>query len=131
MVQILLPILTFPIRVSPSGSCELEDIAMRHTHQPEEIRTVAHWALHELDLDYAISAIFVGPHQRYEIVLWDRPRNSYFSIRERWDIGVSREQMINRIVQQLRDRVAAWRVADIRYRVRKPRPCRNSLFLGA
>ena len=81
--------------------------------------------------DYAISSIFVGPHQRYEIVLWDRPRNSYFSIRERWDIGVSREQMINRIVQQLRDRVAAWRVADVRYRVRKPRPCRNSLFLGA
>ena len=104
---------------------------MRHTPQPEEIRTVAHWALHELDLDYAISSIFVGPHQRYEIVLWDRPRNSYFSIRERWDIGVSREQMINRIVQQLRDRLAAWRVADVRYRVRKPRPCRNSLFLGA
>ncbi len=104
---------------------------MRHTGQPEAIRNVAHWALHELDLDYAICSISVGLRHRFEIVLWDRPRNSYSSIRERWDIGVSREQMINRIVQQLRDRVAAWRVADVRYRVRKPRPCRNSLFLGA
>ena len=67
---------------------------MSHTHQPEAIRNVTHWALHELDLDYAISSIIVGLSHRFEIVLWDRPRNSYFSIRERWDIGVSREQMI-------------------------------------
>ena len=104
---------------------------MRHTHQPEEIRNVAHWALHELGLDYAISSIVVGPSRGYEIVLWDRPRNSYFSIRERWDIGVSREQMISRIVHQFRERVSAWRVADVRCGgARRPRRS-DRTFLGA
>ncbi len=109
----------------------LEDIAMRHTHQPEAIRNVAHWALHELDLDYAICSIFVGLSHRFEIVLWDRPRNSYFSIRERWDIGVSREQMINRIVHEFRERISAWRVADVRCGgARRPRRS-DRAFLGA
>ena len=104
---------------------------MRHTHQPEAIRNVAHWALHELDLDYAISSIVVGPSHHFEIVLWDRARNSHFSIRGRWDTGLSREHMTNRMVQQLRDRVSAWRLADVRCGgAGRPRPS-DRAFLGA
>ena len=103
---------------------------MRHTRHPEAIRNVAHWALHELDLDYAIISIFVGPSHQYEIVLWDRPRNSFFSIRGRWDTGLSHEHMIIRMVQQLRERVSAWRLADVRSGgARRGRPG-QPVFLG-
>ena len=62
---------------------------MRHTCQPETIRNVVHWALHELEFDYAISTIVVGPSHSYEIILWDRPRNSC-----RRQVGPAEKQLL-------------------------------------
>ena len=45
------------------------------------MRDVAQSALRALNLDYAITTISVGASRNYEIVMWDKPRNSYFSIR--------------------------------------------------
>ena len=45
--------------------------------------------------------------------MWDKPRNSYFSIRVHWQPGLSREQMTEHVVQQLTGRLAAWRSGDV------------------
>lgn len=45
------------------------------------MREIARAALRELDLDYAITLISGGASRNYEIVLWDKPGDSYFSIR--------------------------------------------------
>ncbi len=76
------------------------------------MRELAHSALRELNLDYAITLISGGASQNYEIVMWDKPRNSYFSIRVHWETGLSREHMTERIVQQLTRRLAAWRAGS-------------------
>ena len=78
------------------------------------MREIVHSALRALNLDYAITLISGGASKNYEIVMWDQPRNSFFSIRVRWETGLSREQMTQRVVQQLADRSAAWRIADVR-----------------
>ena len=78
------------------------------------MREVVRSALRTLDLDYAITSISAGASKDYEIVMWDKPRNSHFSIRVRWESGRSREDMIERVVQQLTERSAAWRIADLR-----------------
>ncbi len=77
------------------------------------MREVARSALRELDLDYAITLVSSGASQNHEIVMWDKPRNSYFSIRVHWEPGLSREQMTERVVQQLAGRLAAWRSGDV------------------
>ena len=41
--------------------------------------------------------------------MWDKPRNSHFSLRVHWETGLSRERMTERVVQQLTERLAAWR----------------------
>ena len=73
------------------------------------MRDIARSALRELDLDYVITLVSSGASRNYEIVMWDQPRNSYFSIRVHWEPGLSREQMTERVVQQLAGRLAAWR----------------------
>ncbi len=78
------------------------------------MREVAHSALRILNLDYDITLISGGASNDYEIVMWDKPRNSHFSIRVRWEPGLSREDMTDRVVQQLAERSAAWRLADVR-----------------
>ena len=78
------------------------------------MREVARSALRTLNLDYAITKISGGPNKNYEIVMWDQPRNSYFSIRVCWEAGLSREQLTQRVVQQFAERPAAWRIADVR-----------------
>ena len=75
------------------------------------MREVAHSALRELNLDYAITLISGGASQNYEIVMRDKPRNSYFSIRVHWETGLSREHMTERVVQQLTERLAGWRAS--------------------
>ncbi len=97
------------------------------------MRAVVHSALRELSLDYAISSVSVGASYHYEIVLWDRPRNSYFSIRVHWETGLSRGRMTERVVQQLTGREAAWRAAHVRnFGQRTLRPYGpSSVFVGA
>ena len=78
------------------------------------MREVARSALSKLNLDYAITSISGGASRNYEIVMRDKPRNSYFSIRVRWETGLSREHMTERVVQQLTMRLAAWAAAGVR-----------------
>ena len=73
------------------------------------MRDVAHSALRALHLDYAITSISVGASHNYEVVMWDKHRNNYLSIRTRWETGFSREQMTAAVVQQLARRLAEWR----------------------
>ena len=78
------------------------------------MREVTRSALSKLNLDYAITSISGGASRNYEIVMRDKPRNSYFSIRVRWETGLSREDMTERVVQQLTRRLAAWASAGVR-----------------
>ena len=89
------------------------------------MRDVALSALRQLDLDYAITSISGGAGQDYEIVMWDRPRNTYFSIRVPWETGLSREHTNECVVQQLTERLADWRTVPVR-RFGEPRPRRYS-----
>ncbi len=87
------------------------------------MKEVAHSALRKLELDYAINSISVGASHNYEIVMWDKPRNSHFSLRVHWETGLSRERMTERVVQQLTERLAAWRAGRVRsFGERRPRP---------
>ena len=45
------------------------------------VKELAQRVLDELDLDYAVILVSGGEHGTYEIVMWDRPRDSYFSLR--------------------------------------------------
>ena len=72
------------------------------------MREIARGVLLELDLDYAITLVSCGASRNYEIVMWDKPRDSYFSIRLNWD-GLSRANMTDQIKAQLRGRLAALR----------------------
>ena len=86
------------------------------------MRDAAHSALRELNLDYTITLIAGGASHNYEIVMWDKPRNSYFSIRVRWEPGFSRPHMTERVVQQLTERLAAWRAGRVgHFGERRPR----------
>ena len=85
------------------------------------MREIVHAAFRALNLDYTVTSIAVGAGKNYEIVMWDKPRNSYFSIRVRWDTGLPREGMTRRVVQQLAERAAAWRIADVRDRLSERR----------
>ena len=78
------------------------------------MREVVQSALRQLDLDYAITSISGGTSQDYEIVMWDKPGNSYFSIRVPWKTSLSREYTADCIVQQLTDRLAEWRTVRVR-----------------
>ena len=78
------------------------------------MREIVHSALRALNLDYAITLISGGASRNYEVVMWDQPRNSFFSIRVCWETGLSRKEMTRRVVQQLTERSAAWRIADAR-----------------
>ena len=71
-------------------------------------------ALRQLDLDYVITSISGGAGHDYEIVTWDKPRNSYFSIRVPWEIGLSREHTMICLLQQLTERLAEWRTVPLR-----------------
>ncbi len=86
------------------------------------MRDIARSALRELKLDYAITLVSSGASQNHEIVMWDKPRNSYFSIRVHWEPGLSREQMTECVVQQLAGRLAAWRAGRCQhFGERRPR----------
>ncbi len=96
------------------------------------MREVARSALSKLNLDYAITSISGGGSRNYEIVMRDKPRNSYFSIRVRWETGLSREDMTERVVQQLTERLAVWRAGRVRsFGERRPRPYGQSAVSDA
>ena len=78
------------------------------------MRKVTQSAIRELNLDYAIKSISVGENHHYKIVMWDRTRNSSFSIWAHWEAGLSRELITQRVVQQLERRLAASHTESVR-----------------
>ena len=59
--------------------------------------------------------------------MWDKPKNSYFSIRVPWESGRSREHTTDCLVQQLTERLADWRTVPLRrFGERRPRRHRGS-----
>lgn len=87
------------------------------------MRDMARSALRDLNLDYDITLISGGKSRNCEIVMWDKRRDSYFTIRVRWDAGLSRERMADRITQQLISRLVALRTGDgSRFDERSPLP---------
>ena len=79
--------------------------------------------LRKLGLDYVITSVLGDADQDGEIVMWDKPRNSYFSIRVPWKSRLSHEHTADCIVRQLTDRLAEWRTVRVR-RQGKGRPHR-------
>ena len=71
------------------------------------MRQVAFDVVEKLRLNYTITLISGGEAGRYEIVMWDRPRDSYFSIRLRWTEETSDEHVAKEIEGQLRQRLTA------------------------
>lgn len=87
------------------------------------MRALARSALRNLDLDYVVTLVSGGRGRSYEIVMWDKPRDSYFTIRVTWDAGLSRANMTRRVTQQLTARLAALRSGDgSRFGERRPLP---------
>ncbi len=85
------------------------------------LRYMARSALRDLDLDYVVTLISGGRSRNYEIVMWDKPRDSYFTIHVKWDARLSRERMTQRVTQQLTSRLAALRAGDAsRFDERRP-----------
>ena len=66
-------------------------------------------AVRELGLDYAVTFVSGGASRNYEIVMWDKPHNTYFSIRLGWDPSTPREAIAGRIKQELRVRLDTFR----------------------
>ena len=71
------------------------------------MREMALAALRDLDLDYSITLISGGASRNYEIVMWDKPRNSYFSVRLNWRPEATASIVTADIKTQLRQRLAA------------------------
>ena len=70
------------------------------------MKDVAVAVLSELNLDYTITLVSGGESGNYEIVMWDRPRNSYFSVRFKWTPQMSRVAIADDIRVQLLQRIA-------------------------
>ena len=87
------------------------------------MKDITQSVLRKLGLDYVITSILGDADQDGEIVMWDKPRNSYFSIRVPWKSRLSHEHTADCIVRQLTDRLAEWRTVRVR-RQGKGRPHR-------
>ena len=71
------------------------------------MRQIALDVLKHLELNYTITLISCGENAKYELVILDRPRNSYFSIRLRGGAARSAEHLAQEIEGQLRQRLTA------------------------
>jgi len=83
------------------------------------MRDIADTILPELGLDYRITLVSGGESGNYEIVMWDRPRNSYFSVRVTRTGEASHDDIADSIRVQLRQRIAAHSLSDDRRPVRR------------
>ena len=85
-----------------------------------EMREIATSVVRELGLDYAVTLVSGGASRNYEIVMWDKPHNTYFSIRLDWDPRTPREAIAGRIKQELRARLDTFRSGRRRFGERSP-----------
>lgn len=84
------------------------------------MREIAAAALRELDLDYSVTYVSGGASRNYEIVMWDKPHNSYFSIRLTREPDTSAEVLVGRIKHQLRERLDSFHTRRGRFGERTP-----------
>lgn len=71
------------------------------------MRQLALDVVEKLRLNYTITLVSGGENAKYELVLLDRPRNSYFSIHLCGDAATSAEHCAQEIEDQLKQRLAA------------------------
>jgi len=83
------------------------------------MRDIADTILTELGLDYRITLVSGGESGNYEIVMWARARNSYFSVRVARTSEASRDVIADSIRAQLRQRIAAHSLSDDRRPIRR------------
>ena len=69
------------------------------------MRQIALDVVKTLKLNYELTLISNGESRKCEIVVWDKPRNCYFSIHLRWTEGESAETLATEIEGQLRQRL--------------------------
>ena len=84
------------------------------------MREIAGRAIQELDLDYTVTLVSGGATKNFEIVIWDKPRGSYFSLSLTCEPGTPADTMVARIKGQLNKRLAALRFGNSTFRERKP-----------
>ena len=68
------------------------------------MRELAVDVVHKLKLDYTITCISSG-ETRWEIVMWDRPRDRYFTVRGKKGVGPLGEDAAEEIERQLTQRL--------------------------
>ena len=90
------------------------------------MREIAAIALRELDLDYLVTYVSGGASRNYEIVMWDKPHNTYFSIRLTRDPTASPEALIDQIKHQLRERLDCFARGRNQFAERAPTVSRSA-----
>ena len=90
------------------------------------MREIAEAVIQALHLDYMVTFVSGGASRNYEIVMWDRPHNTYFSIRLTWEPDTPRDTLAGRIEAQLRERLACYESGGREFGERAPTPARVS-----
>ena len=84
------------------------------------MRKIASAAIQELQLDYTVTLVLGGASKNVEIVIWDKTRDSYFSLKLACEPGTPAETITTRIKDQLRRRLAALHSGNDTFRERRP-----------
>ena len=69
------------------------------------IRDVANQVVAELGLDYGVTLVSAGESGNCEIVMWDRPRDCYFSMKLTWTPNAAVEDVAGVIRERLQQRL--------------------------
>ena len=71
------------------------------------VKELAQRVLNELELDYAVTLVSGGESGNYEIAMWDRPHDTYFSLKLKWPRGTPADALAGDIRNQLEQRLAS------------------------
>ena len=71
------------------------------------MKQLAQSVFNDLNLDYAVTLVSSGESGSCEIVMWDRPHDSYFSLKLRLPPDAPVETLEADIREQLEERVAS------------------------
>ena len=71
------------------------------------MKELAQCVLSDLNLDYAVTLVSSGESGSCEIVMWDRPHDSYFSLKLRLPPDAPVETLETDIREQLEQRLAS------------------------
>ena len=86
------------------------------------MREIAGRVVRELGLDYTVTLVSGGESGKYEIVMCDRPRESYFTLKLTWDRNDSLENLADVIRARLHERLSSHDRASDRRPVRRGGP---------